>query len=169
MKKKRKIAYYYYLKNKNIGKIYNECYNEHDIILPKCLVPKHRPDETKEEYELRLKHAKQKLQQEAEFLLSRRGYYETKFNNIDNEIETLIETKHGKDSLRTLSLKDQWKIESQNEEIKSKEMWQHTEALMRSQLHTFKTKRNHSKPKLHKEKCKSISRAPKTIRNSRQF
>ena len=126
-----------------------------------CLIPKHRSDETKEEYELRLKHAKQKLQQEAELLLSRRGYYETKFNNIDKEIETLIETKHGKDSLRAQSLKNQWKIESQNEEIKSKEMWQHTEALMRSQLRTFKITSSIRKPKPNKEKCKSISRAPK--------
>ena len=161
MKRKRKIAYYYYLKNKNICKIYNECYDENEIILPKCLIPKHRSDETKEEYELRLKHAKQKLQQETELLLSRRGYYETKFNNIDKEIETLIETKHGKDSLRAQSLKNQWKIESQNEEIKSKEMWQQTEALMRSQLRTFKITSNIRKPKPNKEKCKSISRAPK--------
>ena len=45
--------------------------------------------------------------------------------------------------------------------IESKEMWQHTEALIRSQLRTFKTKSNHSKSKLNKEKCKSISRPPK--------
>ena len=160
MKRKRKIAYYYYLKSKNTGNIYNECYNENDIILPRCLIPKHRPDETKQEYELRLKHAKQKLQQEAELLLSRRNYYEKRFVNIDNDIEKLIETKHGKVSLKTLSLKDQWKMESQNEEIKSKEMWQHTEALMRSQLRTFKRTSNHRKPKQNEEKCKNVSRAP---------
>ena len=98
-------------------------------------------------------YAKQKLQQEAELLLSRRGYFETKFNNINKEIETLIETKHSNDSLRAQSLKNQWKIESQNEEIKSKEMWQRA----------FKTTSNIRKPKPNKEKCKSISRAPKPL------
>ena len=155
------MAYNYYLKNKNVGKIYIECYNETDITLPKCLVPKHRPDETKQEYELRLKYAEQKLQQEAELLLSRGNNYEKKFNNVDNEIENLIETKRGKDSLKTLALKDQWKMERQNEEIKSNEMWQHIEALMRSQLRTFKRTNNDRKPKNNEEEYKSIRTAPK--------
>ena len=94
-------------------------------------------------------------------MLSRRNSYEKKFNNVDNEIENLIETKHGKDSLKTLALKDQWKMERQNEEIKSNEMWQHIEALMRSQLRTFKRTNNDRKPRNNEEEYKSIRAAPK--------
>ena len=129
MKKKQKLAYYYYLKSKNIAMIYIKYYNRKDTTLPKCLVPKNRPEETKQEYELRLKYARQRLQQEAEFKHVRRNNYERKVDNIDKEINNLIETIQGKDPLKIQSLKDQWKIERQNEQVKPQEMWQHKEAL----------------------------------------
>ena len=47
MKKKRKLAYYHYFKNKRITEIYNEIYNINEITVPKHLVPRHHHKKVK--------------------------------------------------------------------------------------------------------------------------
>ena len=53
MKKKRKLSYYYYLKNETMAELYKEYYNKKEITVTNHLVPKHKPEETKQEYQLR--------------------------------------------------------------------------------------------------------------------
>ena len=109
MKKRRKMAYYYYLKNKNIAEIYSECYDKNCITIPKQLVPRHRRNETKEEYNLRLQHAKEKLYQETEIIEFRMNKYKEKLHRIDIEIDNLIENRHRNDMSKVESMKYQWK------------------------------------------------------------
>ena len=161
MKKKRKLAYYFYLKSKIIAVIYTKCYNKNDTSLPKYLIPKNRPEKSGQEYELRLKYARQRLQQEADLIHVRRNGYEKKFNNIDKEFNNLIKTIYAKDPLKAQSLKDPWKIERRNEEIKLQEMWQHKEVIIRSNLRTFKISDNHFEPgKAEREKRKRTTIKP---------
>ena len=109
MKKKRKMVYYYCLKNKNIAEMYSECYNKDSITIPKQLVPKHRRNETIQEYNLRLQHAKEKLLQETEILEFRKNKYKEKLRQMDIEIDNLIENKNRNDVSKAESLKSQWK------------------------------------------------------------
>ena len=50
MKKKGKLSYYYRLKNEEMAEIYKEYYNKNEVTVPSHLVPKHQPEETKQEY-----------------------------------------------------------------------------------------------------------------------
>ena len=48
MKKKRKLFYYYRLKNEKMAEIYKKYCNKNEITVPSHLVPKHQPEETKQ-------------------------------------------------------------------------------------------------------------------------
>ena len=91
MKKMRKLAYHNFLKNKKITELYEEGYRKSDIKVPKHLGPKHHPEETNQEYQLRLKHAKQTLKQEIELAPSKRDSYKEKIRSIDERIDDTIE------------------------------------------------------------------------------
>ena len=160
MKKRRKMAYYYYLKNKNIAEIYSECYNKNCITIPKQLVPRHRRNESIQEYNLRLQHAKEKLHQETEIIEFKKNKYKQKLHRMDIEIDNLIENRHRNDMSRVESLKNQWKEDCKNEEIKSQQIWQGNEALLRSELSTFKTNSNFVEPKCNRKKCNNTNKAP---------
>lgn len=160
MKKKRKMAYYYYLKNKNIAEMYSECYNKNCITIPKQLVPKHLPNETIQEYNLRLQHAKEKLYQKTEILEFRKNKYKEKLHQMDIEIDNLIENRYGNDMAKVESLKNQWKQDRKNEEIKSQQIWQGNEALLRSKLSTFKTNSNSVKTKCNRKESNKTNKAP---------
>ena len=100
MKKKRKLSYFYRLKNEKMAEIYKEYYNKNEITVPSHLVPKHQPEESKHEYQLRVEHAKQKLKQEIQILESRRDTYEKKTKMMDNEIDNMIVTKYDKHPMK---------------------------------------------------------------------
>ena len=117
MKKKRKLFYYYRLKDERKAKIYKECYNKNEITVPSHLIPKHQPEETKQEYRLRIEHAKQRLKQEIEILESRRDTYEKKTKKIDNEIDNMIKLKYDKDPARKEFFRHKWKAECNIEEL----------------------------------------------------
>ena len=73
----------------------------------------------------------------------------------------MIETIYAKDPLKAQSLKDPWKIERRNEEVKLQEMWQHKEVLIRSNVRTFKIRDNHFEPgKAEREKRKRTTIKP---------
>ena len=160
MKKRRKMAYYYYLKNKNIAEIYSECYDKNCITIPKQRVPRHRRNETTREYNLRLQHAKEKLYQETEIIEFRMNKYKEKLHRIDIEIDNLIENRHRNDMSKVESMKNQWKEDCKNEEIKSQQMWQGNEALLRSELSTFKTNLNSVEPESNRKKSNTTNKAP---------
>ena len=102
MKKKRKLSYYYYLKNKRMAELYKEYYNKKEITAPNHLIPKNKPEESKQERQLRLNHSKQKLKQEIQILESRRDTYGKKMMMVmvDNEIDTIIMKKYEKDPIK---------------------------------------------------------------------
>ena len=50
MKKKRKLTYYSFFKNKRITEIHKESYSKNKITVPKHLVPRHHPEEKKQEF-----------------------------------------------------------------------------------------------------------------------
>ena len=160
MKKKRKMAYYYYLKNKNIAEMYSECYDKNYITIPKQLVPKHHRNETIQEYNLRLQHAKEKLYQKTEILEFRKNKYKEKVHQMDIEIDDLIENKYRNDMSKVEPLKNQWKQDRKNEEIKSQQIWQGNEALLRSKLSTFKTNSNSVKPRCNRKESNDTNKAP---------
>ena len=110
--------------------------------MPSHLIPKHRPEETKQENQLRIEHAKQKLKQEIHIAESRRDTYEKKTKMLDNEIDNMIMTKYDKDPFKKEYLRHQWKSECKTEEVKLRQMWQAKEAGMRSKMHTLKTNAN---------------------------
>ena len=116
------MAYYYYLKNTNIAEIYSECYDKNCITIPKQLVPRHRRNESIQEYNLRLQHAKEKLYQETEIVEYRMNKYKEKLYRIDIEIDNLIENRHRNDMSKVESMKNQWKEDCKNEEIKSQQI-----------------------------------------------
>ena len=62
--------------------------------MPSHLVPRHKPEETKLEYQLRIEHAKEKRRQEIQILESRRDSYEKKTKIMGNEIDTMIKTRY---------------------------------------------------------------------------
>ena len=142
MKKKRKLSYYYCLKNERMAELYKEFYNKKEITVPDHLVPKHKPEESKQEYQLRLDHSKQKLKQEIQILESRRETYEKKTKMMDNEIDTIIITKYENDPIKKEYFKNKWITECKMEELKSSQMWQAKEAYMRSKMYTLKTNAN---------------------------
>ena len=85
LKKKRKLTYYYFSKNKRITEICKESYNKNEITIPKHLVATHHPEETIKEFQLRTKHARQKLKQEMELSVSKRNTYEKRIKTIDKK------------------------------------------------------------------------------------
>ena len=141
-KKKRKLSYYYRLKNERKAKIYKEYYKKNETTVPSHLIPKHRPEETKQEYELRIEHAKEKLKQEIQIAESRRDSYEKKTKVLDNKIDNMIMRKYDKDPIKKEYLRNQWKSECKAEEVKSHQMWQAKEAEMRSKMHRLKKNAN---------------------------
>ena len=96
LKKKRKLAYYYALKNRNLAKLYDGCCEQKYITIPKNFVPKHRQEETKQECEVRLKHCKYRLMQDKELLQLRADRYTEKFRTLDKDIDIPIEMKYSK-------------------------------------------------------------------------
>ena len=138
MKKKRKLTYYYFFKNKRITEIYKESYNKNEITVPKHLVPRHHPEETKQEFQLRTKHARQRLRQEMELSESKKNTYEKRIKKIDERINDLIEMKYGDYPLKMHSIRNQWKTECEKEEVKSEQIWQVNETKMKSKMRTFK-------------------------------
>ena len=138
MKKKRKLTYYYFFKNKRITEIYKESYKKNEITVPKHLVPRHHPEETKQEFQLRTKHARQKLRQEMELSELKKNTYEKRIKTIDERINDLIEMKYGDYPLKMHSIRNQWKTECEKEEVKSEQIWQVNETKMKSKMRTFK-------------------------------
>ena len=118
MKKKRKLSYYYCLKNERMTEIYKEYYNRNEIKVPKHLVPKDQPEESEQECQLRVKHAKQKLKQEIEIMQSRRTTYENTTKMMDNEIKNMIMTQYDKHPLKKEYFRKIWKDECEREETK---------------------------------------------------
>ena len=151
MKKKRKLAYYNFLKNKKIAELYEECYNKSDIKVPKHLAPKRHPEESKQEYQLRIKHAKQRLKQEIELSQSKRDSYKEKIKTIDKKIEDIIEFMHAKYPFKMESLRNKWKTEREKEEFRSEQIWQANEEKIKSKMPIFKTPPDSGVRKLHKE------------------
>ena len=138
MKKKRKLTYYYFFKNKRITEIYKESYNKNEITVPKHLVPRHHPEETKQEFQLRTKHARQKLTQEMELSESKKNTYGKRMKTIDERINDLIEMKYGDYPLKMQSIRNQCKTECEKEEVKSEQIWRVNETKMKSKMRTFK-------------------------------
>ena len=165
MKKKRKLAYYHFFKNKRITEIYKESYNKNknEIKVPKHLVPRHRPEETKQEFQLRTKHARQKLKQEMELSESKRNTYEKRIKTIDDKIDNLIEMKYGEYPLKMQSIKNKWKTECEKEEVKSIQIWQVNETKMKSKMRTFKIPPDLVIEKLDKENRMVTETASKKI------
>ena len=50
--KKRKLSYYHRLQNESKAKIYKEYYKKNETTVPSHLIPKNRPEEAKQEYQL---------------------------------------------------------------------------------------------------------------------
>ena len=142
MKKKRKLFYYYRLKSERMAEIYKEYYKKNETTVPRHLVPKHRPEETKQEYQLRVEHAKEKLKQEIQILESRRDSYEKKTKIMDDEIDTMIKTKYDKHPMKEDYFRNKWIVDCKMEELKSNQMWQAKEAYVRSKMCTLKTNAN---------------------------
>ena len=68
--------------------------------MPSHLIPKPRPEETRQEYELRIEHAKEKLKQEIQIAESRRDSYEKKTEMLDNEIDNTMMRKYNKNPVK---------------------------------------------------------------------
>lgn len=138
MKKKRKMAYFYHLKNKNLIRIYNEWYNNmKQIVLPRYLVPKHRPEETREEYQLRIIHSKERLLHETEIFKIKMNNYERKFKSIDIEVKHFIREKFFDRPTMIQTSINEWESECDKEEAKSKQMWQCKETHILSKCSKF--------------------------------
>ena len=142
MKKKRKLFYYYRLKNEKMAEIYKEYCNKNEITVPSHLVPKLQPEETKQEYQLRVEHAKEKLKQEIQILEPRRDTYEKKTKMMDNEIDNMIMTKYDKHHINKEYFRNKWIEERKTEEFKSSRIWQPKEAYIRSKMYTLKANAN---------------------------
>ena len=138
MKKKRKMAYFYHLKNKNLIRIYNEWYNNmKEIVLPRYLVPKHRPEETREEYQLRIIQNKERLLHETEIFKIKMNNYERKFKCIDLEVKDFIREKFNDQPTKIQTSINKWESECDKEETKSKQMWQCEETHILSKCSKF--------------------------------
>ena len=137
MKKKRKMAYYYHLKNKSLMHIYKKLHDMKDIVLPKHLIPKHRPEETQGEYQLKLKYCKERLLHETQLLEIRRKHYEKRFKAIDYEVQQFIEKKFCDQPIQVDAMISRWTYECKTEEIKSEKMWHTEEAQIASKCRKF--------------------------------
>ena len=166
MKKKRKLSYYYHLKNEKMAEFYKEYYNKNEITVPSHLVPKHQPEESKQEYQLRVEHAKQKLKQEIEILESRRDTYEKKTKMMDNEIDNMIMTKYDKLPINKEYFRNKWIAECKTEESKSSQMWQSKEIYMRSRMHTLKTNANPFETQSKRRKHKLMKTESRQLENT---
>ena len=132
------MAYFYHLKNKNLIRIYNEWYNStKEIVLPRYLVPKHRPEETCEEYQLRLIHNKERLLHETEIFKIKMNNYERKFKSIDTEVKDFIQEKFFDQPTMLQTSINQWGSECEKEETKSKQTWQCKETHVLSKCSKF--------------------------------
>jgi len=92
--------------------------------VPNHLIPRHKPEETKQEYQLRLDHSQQKLKQEIQILESKRETYEKKTKIIDNEIDTIIMTRYEKHPIKKAYFKNKLIAKCKREELKSSQMGQ---------------------------------------------
>ena len=166
MKKKRKLSYFYRLKNEKMAEIYKEYYNKNEITVPSHLVPKHQPEESKHEYQLRVEHAKEKLKQEIQILESRRDTYEKKTKMMDNEIDNMIVTKYDKHPMKKEYFRNKWLAECKTEEFKSSQMWQPKEIYMRSRMHTLKTNANPFEAQSKRRKHKLMKTESRQLENT---
>ena len=122
--------------------------------MPKNFVPKHRQEETKQKYELRLKNCKYRLMQDTEQLQLRADRYTEKFHTIDKDIDILIEMKYNETPSKIDHFKEQWKLKCKNEEIKFRDICCAREKLIRSTLSTFKIYSGSTKEKSDRKNCK---------------
>jgi len=166
MKKKRKLSYYYYLKNERMAQLYKGYYNKKEITVPNHLIPRHKPEETKQEYQLRLDHSQQKLKQEIQILESKRETYEKKTKIIDNEIDTIIMMRYEKHPIKKAYFKNKLIAKCKREELKSSQMGQAKEAYMRSKIHTLKTNANPATTKSKRKKHKLAKTESKQMENT---
>ena len=133
-KRKRKRLHYYQLKSEKIAEMYEDLCNKTEMSLPNHLVPRHQREETKEEYEVRVNQAQQKLMEEIEILRLKSDTYGEKIKMIDKEIDNMIIVKYEKHPIKKEHLRNQWKEKCKKEEMKSSQIWQDKEANMRSNI-----------------------------------
>ena len=118
----RKQAYWNNLRFQNTAVVYESWLGKENPVIirkfrPKLIIGEHEEDRT-----IRKENALRNVEAEIRILKNKARRHETKFRQVDDEMQTIFSRKAQGEVFE--NLKDIWKNDCEREEIKSNEIWE---------------------------------------------
>ena len=122
---RQKIFWLYY-KNNKLAQNYKEWLDSTPIKIPKKFLPKVIPGEAEDQREIRMRTAKETMKSEMEMMELKINNFKLKYEAIDQELYSEIETSSNNDQTKA-ALRKMWMEDCEHEENTSETIWKEKE------------------------------------------